>query len=134
MQERQTVLEYLENVGADDLDEAVESFRSAYLPMHCKPMGVKLYRKGCFVAAVQGGAEIFLQKINNAYQSLLITTLKLIVNPGGSVARHPVSNTVYVQHAHSCICISLNDIRGEIMLFPETGNNYAVVDPFRQKF
>ena len=92
------------------------------------------YRKGCFVAAVQGGAEIFLQKINNAYQSLLITTFKLIVNPGGSVARHPVSNTVYVQPAHSCICISLNDIRGEIMLFPETGNNYAVVDPFRQKF
>lgn len=62
-------------------------------------------------------------KINNAYQSLLIgTTLQLIVNPGGSVARHPVSNTVYVQPAHSCICISLNDIRREIMLFPETGN------------
>lgn len=72
-------------------------------------------------------------KINNAYQSLLIgTTLQLIVNPGGSVARHPVSNVVYVQPAHSCICISLNDIRREIMLFPETGNNYAMVDPFRQ--
>lgn len=61
-QERQTVLEYiLEKVGAEDLDEAVESFRSAYLPMHCEPMGGKPYRKGCFVAAVQGGAEIFLQ-------------------------------------------------------------------------
>ena len=107
--------------------------------MHCKPMGGKLYRKEYFVAAIQKGAEIFLQiqnfflvKINNAYQSLLTdTTLQLIVNPGGSVATHPVSDTVYVQPAHSCICISLNDIRRE-MLFPETGNKYAMVDPFRQ--
>lgn len=66
------ILEYLQHVTTDDVDEAVESFRSAFLPMHCKPMGGKFYRKG------------------------------------------------------------INDLRREIMLFPETGNKYAVLDPFQR--
>lgn len=139
-QERQMILEYLQHVTADDVDEAVESFRSAFLPMHCKPMGGKLYRKGDFVAGVQAGAEIFfkienffLVKVNNDYQSLVFgDTFQLITNPGGAVSRHPISDTVYIQPAHSCVCVGLNDLRREIMLFPETGNKYAVVDPFRR--
>lgn len=78
-QERQMILEYLQHVTADDVDEAVESFGSAFLPMHCKPVGGKLYRKGDFVAAVQQGVEIFfkiknflLVKANNEYQSLVL--------------------------------------------------------------
>lgn len=138
-QKRQTILEYLEHVTADDLSEAVESFRSAFLPMHCKPLGGKLYRKGDFVSAVQEGAEVFLQiqdfyliKGKDAYQSLVLgATFELIINPGGEVARHPVSYTLYIQPANSSICLSLKDLRREIMLFPDTGNKYAVVDPFR---
>lgn len=137
-QKRQTILEYLEHV-TDDLSEAVESFRSAFLPMHCKPLGGKLYRKGDFVSAVQEGAEVFLQiqdfyliKGKDAYQSLVLgATFELIINPGGEVARHPVSYTLYIQPANSSICLSLKDLRREIMLFPDTGNKYAVVDPFR---
>lgn len=138
-QERQTVLEYLQHPTVDDVDEAVETFRSAFLPMHCKPVGGKLYRKGDVVAAIQQGAEVFFQiqnfflvKVNNAYQSVVLgDTFQLIVNPGGGVSRHPISDTVYIQPAHSCICVGLNDLRREIMLFLETGNKYAVVDPFR---
>ena len=66
-QERQMILEYLQHVTADDVDEAVESFCSAFLPMHCKPVGGKLYRKGDFVAAVQQGGEIFF-KIKNFFK------------------------------------------------------------------
>lgn len=139
-QERQMILEYLQHVTADHVDEAVESFHSAFLPMHCKPMGGKLYRKGDFVAGVQAGAEMFfkienffLVKVNNDYQSLVFgDTFQLITNPGGAVSRHPISDTVYIQPAHSCVCVGLNDLRREIMLFPETGNKYAVVDPFRR--
>lgn len=60
-QERQTILEYLEPVTADDVDETAQSFRSVFLPMHCKPVGGKLYRKGDCVAAFQKGAEIFFK-------------------------------------------------------------------------
>lgn len=117
-QKRQTILEYLEHV-TDDLSEAVESFRSAFLPMHCKPLGGKLYRKGDFVSAVQEGAEVFLQiqdfyliKGKDAYQSLVLgATFELIINPGGEVARHPVSYTLYIQPANSSICLSLKDLR-----------------------
>lgn len=138
-QERQTVLEYLQHSTADDVDEAVETFRSAFLPMHCKPVGGKLYRKQDVVAAIQQGAEVFFQiqnfflvKVNNEYLSVVLgDTYQLIVNPGGGVSRHPISDTVYIQPAHSCICVGLNDLRREIMLFQETGNKYAVVDPFR---
>ena len=138
-QERQTVLEYLQHSTADDVDEAVETFRSAFLPMHCKPVGGKLYRKQDVVAAIQQGAEVFFQiqnfflvKVNNAYLSVVLgDTYQLIVNPGGGVSRHPISDTVYIQPAHSCICVGLNDLRREIMLFQEMGNKYAVVDPFR---
>lgn len=139
-QKRQTVLEYLEHVTADDLSEAVEYFCSAFLPMHCKPLGGKLYRKGDFVSAVQEGAEVFLQiqdfylvKVKDAYQSLVLgVTFELIINPGGKVTRHPVSDTLYIQPANSSICLSLKDLRREIMLFPDTGNKYAVVDLFRE--
>ena len=58
-QERQTVLEYSQHPTADDVHEAVETFCSAFLPMHCKPVGGKLYRKQDVVAAVQQGAEVF---------------------------------------------------------------------------
>lgn len=139
-QQRETVLEYLEDVTADDISEAVESFRSAFLPMHCKPLGGKLYRKGDFVSAVQEGAEVFLQiqdfyliKVKDAYQSLILgVTFELIINPGGGVARHPVSDTLYIQSANSSICLGLKDLRREIMLFPDRGTKYAVVDPFRE--
>lgn len=74
-QEREMILEYLQHVTTDDVDEAVESFLSAFLPMHSKPMGGKFYRKGDFVAAVHQGAEIFfkiesffLVKVKNNYQ------------------------------------------------------------------
>lgn len=139
-QKRQTVLEYLEHVTSDDLSKAVEYFRSAFLPMHCKPLGGKLYRKGDFVSAVQEGAEVFLQiqdfylvKVKDAYQSLVLgVTFELIINPGGEVTRQLVSDTLYIQPANSSICLSLKDLRREIMLFPDTGNKYAVVDQFRE--
>lgn len=138
-QERQTVLEYLQHPTADNMDESAEAFRSAFLPMHCKPMGGKLYRKGDFVAAFQQGVEVFFQiekfflvKVSNVYRSIVLgDTFQFITNPGGTVSRHPISDTVYIQPAHSYICVGLNDLRREIMLFPETGNKYAVVDPFR---
>jgi len=73
-QERQTVLEYLQHPTADNMDESAEAFRSAFLPMHCKPMGGKLYRKGDFVAAFQQGVGVFFQiekfflvKVSNVY-------------------------------------------------------------------
>ena len=99
-----------------------------------------VYRKGDFVAAVQQGAEIlfkienfFLVKVNNEYQSLVLgDTFQLITNPGGAVSRHPVSDTIYIHPAHSCVCVGVNDLRREIMFFPETGNKYAVIDPFRR--
>lgn len=74
-QEKQTILEYLQPVTADDVDEAAQSFRSVFLPLHCKPVGGKLYRKGDCVAAFQRGSEIFskiekffLVKVNDVYQ------------------------------------------------------------------
>lgn len=71
-------------------------------------------------------------KVDNAYLSVVLgDTYQLIVNPGGAVLRHPISDTVYIQPACSCICVGLNDLRREIMLFQETGNKYAVIDPFR---
>ena len=92
-QERQTVVEYLQSVAAGDVqvDEAVESYRSAFLPMHCEPVGGKVYRKGDCVAAIHGGAEVFFQiqdlflvKANDVYQSLVIgDTFQLIINPAG---------------------------------------------------
>ena len=142
-QEQQTVLEYLHGVGvaAGDVCEAVESFRSAFLPMHCTPLGGKLYRKGDFVSAIQDDAEVFFQiqdfflvEVKDTYESLVLgETLQLIIEPGGAVSRHPVSDTVYVQHAHSSICLGLKDLRREIMLYQDTENKYAVVDPFRKK-
>ena len=130
-QERQMILEYLQHVTADDVDEAVESFRSAFLPMHCKPVGGKLCRKGDFVAAVQQGAEIFfkiknffLVKVNNEYQSLVLGDMfQLLFNPSGAVSRQPISDTVYIQPAHSCVCVGVTDLRREIMLFPDTGRD-----------
>jgi len=41
------------------VDEAVGTFRSAFLPMHCKPVDGKFYRKQDYVAAIQQGAEVF---------------------------------------------------------------------------
>lgn len=112
-QERQTVLEYLQHPTVDDVDEAVGTFHSAFLPMHCKPVGGKLYRKQDYVAAIQQRAEVFFQiqnlfliKVNNAYLSIVLgDTFQLIANPGGAVSRHPISDTVYIQPAHSCICV-----------------------------
>ena len=50
-----------------------------------------------------------------------------------TVSRHPISDTIHIQSAGSCVCVGLNDLKREIMLFPETaGNKYAVVDPFRE--
>ena len=139
-QERQSILEYLQHPTADTVDEAVETFRSAFLPMHCKPMGGKLYRKGDFVVAFQQCSEVFfkveefcLVKVIDVYHSIVFgDTFQFITNSGGNVSRHPISDTVYIQPAHSSICVGLNDLRREIMLFPERGNKYAVVDPFRR--
>lgn len=76
--------------------------------------------------------NLFWIKVNNAYLSVVLgDTFQLIANPGGAVSRHPISDTVYIQPAHSCICVGWNDLRREIMLFPKTGNKYAVVDPSR---
>ena len=55
-QKRQTVLEYLEHVTADDLSEAVEYFCSTFLPMHCKLIGWKALqeRRLCFCSSRRG--------------------------------------------------------------------------------
>ena len=129
----------MRDVAPNEISEAVESFRSAFLPMHCKPDGGKLYRKGDVVAATPGNYEVFskiqgffLVKVNDDYQSLVLgDTFQVIIGPDGAAARHPVSDTVFVQPAPSSICLGLKDLKREIMLYPETGDRFAVVDPFR---
>lgn len=81
--------------------------------MHCKPVGGKLYRKGDCVAAFQRGSEIFskiekffLVKVNDVYRSVVLgDTFQFIINPGGTVLRHPISDTIYIQPEGSCVCV-----------------------------
>ena len=101
--ERQAILEHLRDVAPNEISEAVESFRSAFLPMHCKPDGGKLYRKGD-VAATPGNYEVFskiqgffLVKVNDDYQSLVLgDTFQVIIGPDGAAARHPIAQNAIV--------------------------------------
>ena len=102
--ERQAVSDYFQDI-TDDVGEMAESFRSAFLPLYCKPVGGKLYRKGDVVAATQGDSEVFIKiqsfflvHVDNSYQHVLFgDTFQVVVGPDNrTLEQHPVLR--YVQH------------------------------------
>lgn len=119
--------------------EAVETFRSVFLPLHCIPNG-KLYREGDIIIAIYNGSEV-IAKVNNFFllnnednwtSLALLNLFEPILNDDGTISRHPISDTIIVSVTPRNICLPVKQILRQIMLYPDNDHGFAVVDSARE--
>jgi len=118
--------------------EAVETFRSVFMPLHCSPNG-KLYRKGDCIIALSDGSGVIakvenfcLLDIEGKWTSLAILNIfEPLYDDDENIIRHPISETIIVKATVRKLSLPVTQIQRQIMLYPDSPNTFAVVDPSR---